>query len=244
MASNRALVTMRYSPWSRRRTVAAFNDWVAQCHDVAAGRWVVEWPERAPAQRLHPVDEFVGEPPGVGNNGVVPECVEAVDGPGEPERGGVGERGLLEPAGPTRGAQSERVEGEWLLGAHPARVGRQNVEQVMGDRQQRHAAVARQPLVATGDDDVGSPSGHVDGACACELGGVEDESSAGLVRPAGESGTVNLGAGGVHDRADAHGGDAGVDRLDQGIGEVTVRAVVDPRHDPFWCSGALAASHG
>ena len=68
----------------------------------------------------------------------------------------------------------------------------------------------------------------------CELGGIDDESSADRVRVSGEPGASDLRTGRIHDRADSHGADAGADGFDKRVREVAIRRVLDPCHRPVW----------
>src|SRR5262245_24980562 len=117
------MLAVQRSPYRLRVKVG-----MAQRDDVGTRGRIGKGPERTPAQRLDRADKLRREPLGVVLDRFVAQCVETGNGLGEPDRGGIGERGLFEPASARSRASMEGVEREWPLGAHPAQPRRQLVE--------------------------------------------------------------------------------------------------------------------
>ena len=144
----------------------------------------------------------------------------------ETNRRDVGDGRQLEAASISGEGKRHRLERERLACPLPAHQLRSHLDQVRCQRQHRHPAMGRQPLVAATDDGISAPSPHAHRSGAGELGRVDHDPGAGAVGVIGDGSDVDMGAGRVLHGAETHHLGRVVDRVDQTLGQVLVGTVV------------------
>ena len=135
-----------------------------------------------------------------------------------------------------RSVSGSKSNGCWAP-FQPTRSGNAG-HQIRCERQQRHATVGRQPLVAARHHRVRTPPHGVHDPRTGELRRIHDDAGTDLVRPLRHPPGVDPRARRVLDHAEGHDRRRRIDRVDEILGEVAVGAVVDePQRDPTTFGG-------